>query len=115
MNYNIKNLSMTPYSKVILIDQYLLELIVPKKYLKDHTFSKHRLIGLLKFNPYLINYSPDNSKQSWIYVNTGIQYTDELEDTSNSSRLRVCYYGTLQNIDQELKRWGLDIVLPNTD
>ena len=23
MNYNIKNLSMTPYSKVILIDQYL--------------------------------------------------------------------------------------------
>ena len=106
MKYNIKDLSMKPYSKVILVDQHLLELIIPEKFIKNHVFTKHRLKGLLLFNPYLINYRSDDSKQSWIYVNTGIQYTDEPDD---SSRLRLCYYGTLEDINQELGRFGLSV------
>ena len=112
MKYNIKDLSMKPYSKVILVDQHLLELIIPTKFIKDHTFTKHRLKGLLKFNPYLINYTSDDSKQSWIYVNTGIRYTDESKDRSNSSRLRLCYYGTTENIEQEM---GTKILFNHTD
>ena len=108
-SHNIKDLNMSPNSKVILIDQYLLELIVPKKYILNHVFTKHRLKGLLKFYPYLINYEVDESNQSWIYVNTGITQRND-----TSTQLRLCYYGTLRNIEQELQRFNQSIIFNHT-
>lgn len=96
IKYNIKNLTIGPNTKVIVIDNNLLNLIVPKKYLKYHVFTKSNVTGLMKFKPFLISENEDVNTWSWIYIKNGIHITNE----ATNLKFKLCFYASRNEIDR---------------